>query len=346
MADQTDTAPPEIHILFVITRLAMGGVPQNVLSTIRGLDRTRYRIMLVSGLPAPNEGSLIQEAKALGVAFHVLPTLQREIHWLQDLEAFWRLFLLIRRGHFHIVHTHISKAGVLGRLAAFCAGVPVILHTYHGDVFDLYFGPLKSRILLAVERLVGRMTNRFVVVSEALKERFMTYGMGPADTFYVIPNGIPTDQPLLPKPVGRQGFRIGTIAMFYPIKRLDLFLEMSCQIARNRADVTAVIAGGGAEEAALRHLADELDAPVQFLGICRDKPALLASLDVFVSCSDFEGAGMSVMEAMLHGVPVVATGVGGVPEIVQDGKTGLLVPPGDVGALAAAVLRLLESLFF
>ena len=343
MKRNTEKATRRINLLFVITRLAVGGAPQNLLTTIRGLDRSRYRVSLVTGVPGAEEGSLIDAARELDVDLHVLPSLQREIHPLRDLVAFWRLYRLIRRGRYHIVHTHLSKAGILGRLAARCAGVPGIVHTYHGDVFEDYFGPVKSRGLLGIERLVGHFTGRFAVVSEALRRRFRSYRVGRNGAFRVVPNGVWADSFPAPSTDMRKGRRVGTVAMFYPIKRVDLFLETARCVLRRRPDTEFVIVGGGAEEAALRQAARDLGDRIRFLGIRSDVSDLLSTFDVFVLSSDFEGAGVGLIEAMLSGLPVVATRVGGVPEIVAEGSTGLLVPPGDVEAMTAGVLRLLKN---
>lgn len=332
-----------IAILFVITRLAVGGAPQSLLTAIRGLMGRGYRIVLATGYPGPEEGSMVEQARALGVEIHFVPSLQRDLHPVRDVRAFVALLTMMRRAQVDIVHTHLSKAGILGRLAAYLAGVPAIVHTYHGDVLDGYFSPIKSRTFLWAERLTGRITHRFTCVSEALKTRFQDYHLGPAEAFCAIPNGIEVDAFVHVTRTPHKGFCVGTLAMFYPIKRLDLFVEMAFRIHRRRNDVRFVIAGGGREEQALRTLAQARGAPVEFLGICENRQAFFAELDTFVLCSDYEGAGMSVMEAMAAGVPVVATRVGGVPEMVRDVQTGLLVQPGDADVLADAVCALLDD---
>jgi glycosyltransferase involved in cell wall biosynthesis len=240
-----------------------------------------------------------------------------------------------------IVHTHLSKAGILGRLAAWLAGVPVIVHTFHGDVLEGYFSALKSWAFTMAERLVGRVTHRFVCVSEGLQKRLVGYKLGPSDAFCVISNGIVVDDF---ESVDREKkYRVGTLAMFYPVKRLDLFVQMAHRLHACHPKVQYDIAGDGMEADALRRLSTSHGEPVNFLGICRDRSEFLKSLDVFVLCSDFEGAGMSLMEAMAAGVAVVATRVGGVPEIVQDGETGVLIPPDNLDALCEAVRDLLGN---
>lgn len=337
----SETTDRKISVLIAITRLAVGGAPQSVLTSIAGLDSERYRIVLVSGYPGADEGSLIDEARRLGVTLHLISDLQRAPHPMRDLKAFWHLWRLMRREQVDIVHTHLSKAGILGRLAAWLAGVPVIVHTFHGDVLEGYFSKIKSLFFTKAERLVGRVTHRFVCVSKALQERLANYTLGPPDAFQVISNGIVVDD-FGPVAQGVKR-RVGTLAMFYPVKRLDLFVQMAHRLREVHPDVQCDISGDGMEADVLRCLSMSLGEPVNFLGICRDRSEFFKDLDVFVLCSDFEGAGMGLMEAMAAGVAVVATRVGGVPEIVQDGETGVLIPSNDVDALCEAVCGLLED---
>ncbi len=329
-------------ILYVITRLAVGGAPHVMLTAIKGLKQAGYEIILASGYPGEGEGSLVEDAQALGVELIFLPTLQRELHPVRDLRAFFALWQLMRTRQFDLVHTHLSKAGILGRLAAYLAGVCTV-HTFHGDVLDGYFSPLKSKIFLAVERFVGRVTDRFICVSDRLKTRLLQYQLGAADRFYTVANSIDLERLQVNASQERHGKIVGTLAMFYPIKRLDLFVEMAYQLRKRDAEICCEIAGDGATASALKQQAKNLDDPVHFVGVCSDPADFLSRLDVFVLCSDYESSGMSVMEAMAMGLPVVATAVGGVPENVQDGQTGLLVEAGDVNGLTEAVWTLLQD---
>ena len=330
-----------IRVMVIITRLAVGGAPQSVLTSIGGLDPNQYRIALVAGMPEKNEGDLIADARVLNASLHLIAALRRAPHPIHDLKAFWHLYRLMRRERVQIVHTHLSKAGILGRFAARLAGVPAIVHTYHGDVLEGYFSKWKSWLYAGAERVTACITDRFVCVSDALKQRLLAYRLGSAEDFQVIANGIDVD--FFASAERGPGRRVGTLAMFYPIKRLDLFVCMARRLRETHADVSFEIAGDGMEAEALHRLAASMGNPVVFSGICRDKRAFLKDLDVFVSCSDFEGAGIGAMEAMAAGVPVVATRVGGIPEIVQDGKTGLLLPPNDVDALCSATDNLLSN---
>ena len=329
-------------ILYVITRLAVGGAPHVMLTAIKGLKKAGYEITLASGYPGEGEGSLVDEAQALGVELIFVPTLQREIHPIRDFRAFFDLWRLMRVGQFDLVHTHLSKAGILGRLASYLAGIRVV-HTFHGDVLDGYFSPLKSKVFLMVERFVGRMTDRFICVSDRLKTRLLQYNLGPAGRFCTVANGIDLERLQVKNDAKHNGKCVGTLAMFYPIKRLDLFVEMAHRLKKRDAEIHCKIAGDGATALALKQQSKELDDPVNFVGVCAEPADFLSRIDVFVLCSDYESSGMSVMEAMGMGVPVVATAVGGVPENVQDGQTGLLVEAGDVNGLTEAVWALLQD---
>lgn len=329
-------------ILYVITRLAVGGAPHVMLTAIRGLKARGYDVTLVSGLPGEGEGSLVATARKLDVPLILIPALQREVHPWRDVCALWRLRQVMVEGQFDVVHTHLSKAGILGRLAAFITGTPVV-HTFHGDVLDGYFSPLKSRMFLFVERFVGRMTDRFVCVSENLKIRLLAYKLGEEKRFVTIANAIDLGALSGKKKVDDDVMRVGSLAMFYPIKRLDLFVVMAHQLKQRNAELMCVLAGDGMTKGALKEQAKQLGHPVDFVGVCEDPAEFLSQLDVFVLCSDFESSGMSVMEAMRLGLPVVATAVGGIPEIVHHEQTGLLVRAGDAQALTDAVWRLLQD---
>jgi glycosyltransferase involved in cell wall biosynthesis len=330
------------RILYVITRLAMGGAPHTMLTAIRGLKESGYEITLASGYPAPGEGSLVDEARSLGVELIFVPTLQRELHVLRDVRALWSLWRLMRERQFHVVHTHLSKAGILGRAAAFLSGQPCV-HTFHGDVLEGYFSPAKSRVFLTAERMAGRVTHRFVCVSADLRRRLLAYNLGVESHFVTVANGIDPARLAAPGGKSHPDCRVGTLAMFYPVKRLDHFIEMAHRIKLRDPRIQFDMAGDGMVRVQLEEQARQLGHPVRFTGICQEPAAFLAQLDVFVSCSDFESSGMSVMEAMSMGVPVVATSVGGIPEIVTEGETGLLVPAGDLEALTEAVWHLLQD---
>ena len=333
----------------------VGGAPQNALAIAEGLRRDRYEVSIACGRGEPSEEGIADRAEAVGIPVHIIPGLQRGIDPRKDLATFWRLFLVIRKGGYQLVHTHLSKAGVLGRLAARAAGVPVIFHTYHGDVFESYFSPLKSRIFLTFERAAAAVSDRFIEVSRATLRRHVAYGISRRDRFRVISNGI--DLSRFERPTGDirtiRGHLdlppstpiIATVTRLVPVKRIDVLLKAAEIVVRRCPKVLFVIVGQGESEGFLRKRASvpSLSGKVRFFGHRSDIADLLHVFDVIAISSDDEGHPTSLIEAMAAARPVAATAVGGIPEVVEDGGSGLLVPRRNPDRLAEALLSLLEA---
>ena len=423
-----------IKILRVIGRLNVGGPAIHVVNLTAGLESRRYQTLLVAGSENEAEGSMLDFAVSHGVRPEVIAEIVTAFNVApRDLKALWKLYSLMRRERPHIVHTHTAKAGFLGRIAARLAGVPVIIHTFHGHVLHGYYGALKNQLLRRLERWLAWMSDRLVTVSEQVKSELVGYGIAPADKITVVPLGFDLepflniqrdfgfhhegredgfhhrdteftevrkgyDKKLLPlteslrlggaipessfsteaqstqraqskiqnpKPVLSQvegskiecgEFRremglseehklVGIIGRIFQIKNHALFLESAARMAARDPRARFVIVGDGILRSSLKFQARELRITdrVLFTGWRRDLPRICAGLDVLVLSSDNEGTPVSVIEAMAAGCPVVATRVGGLPDLIDDGRTGRLVPPRDPDALAGAVLDLLED---
>jgi glycosyltransferase involved in cell wall biosynthesis len=274
---------------------------------------------------------------------------------LRDIVALWRLYRLLRVERPQIVHTHTAKAGFLGRLAARMAGVPIIVHTYHGHVLNGYYGPVKSWLLRMMERGLARSTDRLVAVSGLVKEDLIAYRIAPAVKISVIPLGFDL-KPFLECRSLKGEFRrelelgsgdklVGILGRIFPIKNHRLFLESAAQIAQQESNVHFVIVGDGVLRSEMEQYAQDLGIrhKVIFTGWRRDLPRIYADLDLLVVSSNNEGTPVSAIEAMASGCPVVATRVGGLPDVVQDRETGYLVPPKKSQALAAAMLKLIRD---
>jgi len=349
-------APPpagRTRVLHVIARLNIGGpAPHAALLTER-LDPARYDSRLVTGVEAPAEGNYLDLHGKATDGVTVLPSLGREIRGLGDVAAFLRLVGFIRRVRPHIVHTHTAKAGTLGRLAAWVVGVPVVVHTYHGHVFHGYFSPARTRLFLAVERWLARRTDRLVAVSETVRRELLALGIGSSERLCVIQYGFDLD-PFLAADGLRGQLRaeldlpagaplVGIVARLVPVKAHEIFLEAAARLARAVPASRFLVVGDGERRQALEALAARLGVAesIRFLGWRRDLARIYADLDLVVLTSRNEGSPFSLIEAMAAGRPVVATRVGGVPDLVEDGVTGCLVPSGDADALAAAMGALL-----
>jgi glycosyltransferase involved in cell wall biosynthesis len=262
---------------------------------------------------------------------------------------------LIRSGRYDIVHTHSSKAGILGRWAAYLAGAPVIVHTVHGWGHHDRQHPLVRRLYIVLEQLTQRITARLIVVSPRNIQKGLADGIAAPEKYVTIRSGIDVGrfrQPSRPRDVIRDELGVprgapvvGTVTRLSPQKAPLDFISGAAQVAARRGDVHFVLVGDGplrpAVEARLAELG--LAERVHLTGLRRDIPDLMHSFDVFALTSLWEGLPRVLPQAMVTGLPVVATAVDGNAEVVADGVNGYLTPPGDPGAMATALLELLEN---
>jgi len=360
----------------IITRLNIGGPSYQAIFLTQRLQDDEFQSTLLTGNVGPNEGSMESLADDRGVPFTRVKGLGREVSIKSDGLTVGRVYREIRRFSPHIVHTHLAKAGAVGRLAAKLARVPHIVHTYHGHVFRGYFSPRKTRLFLAIERRLARWSDRIIVLNEDQREEILGFGVGNPEQFACIPLGLELE-PFLEADLLRGKLRaelglseldptIGIVARLVPIKAHDLFLRAARLIAGKIANAQFVIVGDGETRESLRHQATELgfrtvhhdsgsidrppsnsssdvDACVHFLGFRSDLAKIYADLDAVVVCSHNEGMPVAIIEALAAARPVVATDVGAIRSLVTHGETGLLVKPGDESGLAAAIQKQLDD---
>jgi glycosyltransferase involved in cell wall biosynthesis len=340
-----------IRVLQIVTRLAVRGVPRHVLAIAAGLDPERFVVEVLAGRSEPGEGELWQEAQVRGIATLRIPSLQRPVKPLADVRALVAIYRQIRRGGYDIVHTHISKGGILGRLAARCAGVPVVVHTYHGRVEEVHGRSLKSRFFLSCERRAAGWSDALIAVSEETVRLCLSGGIGAADQYRMIHNGIDLRHFMDYRSVeqtspGLEGDPIiGTIGSLKGEKGLDVLLRSLPGLVQRYPRIQLCVIGDGPLRASLEEEARQLGIGdrVHFPGIVADVRPWLAAFDLFVTPSIREGLPTVLLEAMAMGCPVVASRVGGVPEIIRDGENGLLVPARDSALLEEAIGQLAES---
>jgi glycosyltransferase involved in cell wall biosynthesis len=346
----------KIKILRIIGRLNIGGPAIHVVNLNAGLDRDCFEQLLVVGTESAAEGSMMDYALARDVQPHVIPEIVTAFSLtVRDVKAVAKLYALIRRYRPHIVHTHTAKAGFLGRVAAHMAGVPIVVHTYHGHVLHGYYGPMKSWLLRRMEQALAGVTDRLVTVSEQVKAELVAHGVARAEKITVIPLGFDLDSFLnsnaqrgqFRQEIGLNGVAklVGIVGRLFPIKNHRLFLEAAAKVIAREPITRFVIVGDGVLRFTLEQHAKELGIAdrVFFIGWRRDLPRIYADLDLLVVSSDNEGTPVSAIEAMAAGCPVVATRVGGLPDLISDQETGLLVRPKDADGLANAVLHLLHN---
>jgi len=333
------------RVVHIITRLDVGGSTENTLISVTRLPPQEFTCTLISGQTTEPPPGLAQSLSRAGVTWIDIPSLRRPVNPIADCSALWRLTRVIRRMRVDIVHTHSSKAGFLGRLAARLAGVPHIVHTPHGHIFEGYFSPLATRAFIALERLAARWTDCIVTLSDEEARDHLRHGIGRPEQFVTIPSGVDLDPILQATPVPLAPGRpvIGTVARLVPVKGIHHLIEAAPAVLRKAPNARFVIVGDGESRLALEAQVRALGLADRFLfaGFQSDAPAFLAGMDIFVLPSLNEGMGRVLVMAMALGKPIVATRVGGVPELLGNGEAGLLVPPADSAALAEAIGSLL-----
>jgi len=347
-----DTDHP-LRIALVIARLNVGGPATHVIELAAGLPRDEFEVRLIAGREGPGETGMHYLAEQMGVRPEILPQLSPRIG-PADVLAFLRLRAIFRNWKPDVVHTHTAKAGAVGRTAARCAGVPVVVHTFHGHVLRGYFSPPVEFFFRSLERMLARITDKIVTLSPALKADLVDMGIAPAGKIDVVPLGMNLD-PLLDCSSRRGELRselgigpdqplIGIVGRLVSIKNHRLFLEAARSMVDSGNPAHFAIVGDGELRDSLQELAREMGiaSRVHFLGWKQDMLPVYAALDLLALTSDNEGTPVAVIEAMAAGVPVVATAVGGVPDVIRNGETGWLVPPGDASALRRGWLEALQ----
>lgn len=342
-----------VRVLHPITRLIIGGAQENTILTAALLDPVTWDVDVLSGPQTGSEGSLIEHAQARGLALTIEPTLVREVHPVKDFLALLRLVRFMRQGQYTIVHTHSSKAGILGRWAAKWAGVPVIVHTVHGWGHHERQHPLVRNIYIYLEKLTLPITDKLIVVSKLNIEKGLADGIGMPDDYIVIRSGIELDRfghPQVPCAETRAAWGIpmdaqvvGTVTRLSAQKAPLDFIRAAAVIAQTHPKTWFVMVGDGPLRAEVEALATELGITDRLVltGLRRDVPELMAAFDIFVLSSLWEGLPRVLPQAMASGLPIVATACDGSAEAVEEGINGFLVPPGEPIALAERVCQLL-----
>jgi glycosyltransferase involved in cell wall biosynthesis len=350
-------------ILHIITRLDMGGSAQNTLHSCKKLS-DKYETVLVHGLSYESrmtdlEKQIIEdgveEAKAQGVKVVLLPSMVRSIRPFKDFKALLSLVWLIFKEKPDIVHTHSSKAGILGRLAAKIAGVPYIIHTPHGHVFYGHFGIIASKIFLWIERIFSKFTDRMVALTNGEKRDYIKLSVCPPEKLFRIHSGIDLKQFMQPNGnslekkrslgLDHNGIVIGFVGWLLPIKGPMYLLKAMQHIWPDHPTASLVMIGKGELDVELRAQALRMNAngKVKFLGWREDIHEIMPVFDLLVLPSLNEGMGRVLVEAMAAGKPVVASEVGGIPDLVKHGETGYLVRPADEKALAKGIKKILND---
>jgi len=346
-----------VKIVHVITRMILGGAQENTLLSCAGLLGLGHQVRLLTGPTAGPEGELLSEARSRGVPVEELPDLVRPVSPLRDLRAYLALKRRFRELAPEVVHTHSSKAGVLGRAAARAAGVPVVVHTIHGLPFHRYQSALLGLAYARAERWAARRCDQLVSVAEAMTDQAVAAGVAPREQFVTIYSGMEVE-PFLRARERRQEVRarlgyapgdfvVAKLARLFELKGHQYLLEAARRASVAHPELRLLLVGDGVLRGRLQAQARAagLAEQVTFAGLvpAAEVPGYLAAADLLVHASLREGLPRAVPQALLAGTPVAAFDLDGTREIVRDGETGLLVAPRDAQGLAGAIRRMVED---
>ena len=324
------TTENPIRVLHIITRMIVGGAQENTLLSVEGLDQLpEYEVTLLSGVDNGPEGDLLERARHT-TRLLIVPELGRNINPFSDVVAFWKLFRLIRQGRYHIVHTHSSKAGVLGRIAAKLAGTPIIVHTLHSLVFHEYQPWLVNRLWWLMKKICAPITDYFISVSSVISQKSLAAGIGHPDQYATIYSGMELDWFLNaevdPSAVRREfgipddALVVGKVARLFPLKGHDQLMDAAPAIVAQHPNVRFFLIGDGILYDHLRERARQLGILDNFVFaglIPRERiPQMLAAMDVLVHTSLREGLARVLPQALAMGKPCVSFDIDGAPEVV------------------------------
>lgn len=331
----------KIKILHIITGIDIGGAENHLLSLIKGLDKSRYNIAIAY---LKGNGELREQFEKMGIS-----PIYVGMKFNGDFIALWKLCRLIKKNRYDIVHTHLFHADIYGILAAFLAKTPIIISSEHNEEQFL-----KKKIYSLLHRWVSLPCKKLIALSEHVKKYMLATGIRDANKIEVVYYGLDWskydnlgDYSYIRKEfkIGEEEKLIGTVARLTEQKGLNYLLKAFARVLETEPKCKLIIVGRGGLEKELKDLSRKLriEDKVIFTGFRKDIPEIMSNIDIFVLPSLWEGLGLVLLEAMAAKKPIVATNVGAIPEIVLDGKTGILVLPANTEALADGILRLIKQ---
>lgn len=345
----------KIKVLHPITRLIVGGAQENTIYTAAMLDKSKFQVDVLSGVQTGSEGSLIEEAEEQGINLLFINELVREISPIKDVTALIKMFISMRNNSYDIVHTHSSKAGILGRFAAKLAGIPVIIHTIHGWSFHDYLPSYQKQLYIYLEKIAAKFSDALVFVSEADLETGLKIGIGKKSKYRLIRSAIPRIQfnnLEKNKEINRKKLGIpdnvlviGNVGRLSDQKNPIDWIQIAKKISLEEDNVFFLLVGDGPLRLDVQEEINEFFLSEKFIlpGLTRDVLSYFSIIDIFLITSLWEGLPRTVLQAMAMGIPVVAYRSGGIPDIVSDGITGYLCKAGDIESMVKKSIFLLNN---
>ena len=341
----------KIKILHVITHLPIGGAQDNTLYTVELLDKEKYDISLCCNL----DGELVERAKKVeAVKLFDIPFLGREVSPYRDIRALLSLYKLFKEEDFTIIHTHSSKAGLLARLAAVLNKTPIVIHTIHGFAFNDFMNGLKKNFFIYLEKLLAKWTDVLITVSNLNKKKIIDLNIAHENKIKNIYSGIDlslftnkrNDEFRKELNLENDHLLLGSVGRLSNQKDPITMIEAFGIISKPFPNAHLALVGDGELKGKILEKIDQLklNDRIHLTGNKNNPWSVYHSMDLFIMSSIYEGLGRSITEALSCGVPVVCTDVEGVPEIVRDNITGILVRPKDSNKLADAIIRTLNDM--
>ena len=346
-----------MHVAHVITRMIIGGAQQNTLFTCEDQHRDfDDEVTLITGPAIGPEGTLMDRAREAGFRIVEIPRLRRSIHPWRDWSSYRRLVSVLRDLKPDVVHTHSSKAGIIGRKAAAKANAPVV-HTIHGASFHRGQSALAAGVYRNLERWAARRTDAFISVCDSLTDQYVAAGIAPRDRFTTVYSGMDVD-PFLSPPRARNEVRqqlglkpehvaVTKVARLFHLKGHKFLIEAARRIVDRSPNVRFVLIGGGILRAEFEQRISQLGLSNHFIltGLVPPEqiPELVNAADIVAHTSEWEGLARVLPQGLIAGKPVVSYDVDGAREVVIPGETGYLLPVEEIAGLADAICELAES---
>jgi glycosyltransferase involved in cell wall biosynthesis len=346
----------KLKICHVITRMIVGGAQENTLFTIIGHIQKGHEVVLVTG-PSPGpEGELLKKADFPEFEVVEFPSLVREINPALDIKAYFALKKFFRKRKFDVVHTHSSKAGIIGRIAAWNAGVPLVVHTVHGQAFHPYEKPWKNYIYKTSERWAARRCHRIYAVAQAMIDQCVRSGIAPAEKYQVVHSGMEIEKFLnsRPEPELRKQLGIpenvkviGSVARLFRQKGYEYFIPAAVKIVEKYPDTHFLVVGNGSMREALDRQINSmgLAGRFHFAGLVPPDQVYryIAQMDILLHLSLHEGLPRAVVQALASGKPAIGFALDGAPEVIFDNQTGFLAQPENIDSVVEGVLKILGN---
>ena len=336
----------KMKICHIITRMIVGGAQENTLLTIKGHIEKGHEVVLVTGFSPGREGELLKNVEMPDFKIVEIPEMVRELSPLKDYQALRKLRAYFKEEKFDVVHTHSSKAGIIGRIAARQAGVPVVVHTVHGQAFHAYEKPWKKLLYITAERIAAKYCDKIYAVAQAMIDQCVDAKVAPREKYMVVYSGMDTaafvnakrDSVLREKlGIPENAKVIATVARLFPMKGYEEMLPAAAQLVKEFPDLHFLPVGDGP-------MFDELQKEIARLGMSdrfhfaglvppHKVCDYIAQADLLWHLSLHEGLPRAVVQALAVGIPAIGYKLDGTPEVVLNGETGFVTPPQDVDAV-------------